>query len=325
MNGVPHLLRRAGERALGCFHVDLNHDHRNSIFLAGSGRSGTTWLSEIINHRNEYRYIFEPFYPDRVGLCKSFRRKQYLRPEDRCEEFLEPARKIISGRVRNLWTDRFNRKLVVRRRLIKDIRANLLLGWLHDNFPRMPIVLLLRHPCAVTYSRIKLGWKDVLDDTMEQPELIEDHLSHLEKDIRNARTPFERSIFLWCIENYIPLRQLDPGAFHLVFYENLCTNPGKEVRRLYSFLGKTFNTSIYSSIGRPSSLSRRESAVVVGGHPVDSWMGSVDTSQIERSVEILSLFGLDHIYGDDPMPNPDGTRALVEDRTEERGSPGEAG
>lgn len=321
----PRRLRRLGERALGSLHVDLDRDHKNSIFLAGSGRSGTTWLSEVINHRNEYRYIFEPFYPEKVGLCKNFRRKQYLRPEDRREEFLGPARKIVSGDLRNVWTDRFNRKLVTQRRLIKDIRANLLLGWLHANFPGMPLILLLRHPCAVTVSRLKLGWQDILDDTMEQRELVEDHLSLFEDEVRAARDPFERSIFLWCIENYVPLQQLGRDEFHLVFYENLCTEPEREVRRLYSFLGEDPDEDIYRSIERPSSLSRRGSAVALGERPVDSWVGSVDGPQVERAVEILSLFGLDHVYGEGPMPRPEWSQALAEDRGKDGGSPRDAG
>ena len=325
MNNLPHRLKRVGERALGGLHVNLDRDYRNSVFLAGSGRSGTTWLSEILNHRNEYRYIFEPFYPGKVGLCKNFRRKQYLRPEDRREEFLKPARKILSGDFRNGWTDRFNRKLISRQRLVKDIRANLLLGWLHSNFPHMPLVLLLRHPCAVTVSRLELGWKDILDDTLEQKELVEDHLSPFEEEIRGARTPFERSIFLWCIENYVPLRQLGRDEFHLVFYEDLCTEPEREILRLYSFLGKNPDEAVYRSVGRPSSLSRRESAVVLGGRPVDSWTHSLDVAQVERAVEILALFGLDHIYGEGPTPQPNWSSALAESRTKDKISPEDAG
>jgi hypothetical protein len=308
---VVSRVRRAGERLFGSLYVDLERDPRRSVFLAGSGRSGTTWLSEIINYRNEYRYVFEPFYPDRVNLCKSFRRKQYLRLDDRREEYLEPARTILSGDLRNLWTDRFNRKHVARRRLIKDIRANLLLGWMRANFPETPVILLLRHPCAVTDSRLKLGWKDILDDTMEQQDLVEDFLQPFEAEIRNARTPFERSIFLWCIENYVPLRQLEPESIHISFYESLCTQPEDELRRLFAFLGKGFDREVYRSMKRPSSLSRRESAVVLGERPVDSWTRTVSGARRERAVEILSLFGLDRIYDGSPFPDPGGVHGLM--------------
>lgn len=304
-------LRRVRERLLGSMYLDLARDPRRTIFLAGSGRSGTTWLSEIINYRNEYRYIFEPFYKDKVDICKNFRRKQYLRPNDDSEEYLEPAKAILTGGLRSAWSDRFNRKHLVRRRLIKDIRANLMLGWMHANFPEVPKILILRHPCAVTHSRLKLGWRNILGDTMEQEDLVADFLKPFDGDIRRADNPFERSVFLWCIENYVPLLQLDQNSVHVLFYEQLCTSPEEEISRLFGFLDKDFDESIYRRMSRPSNLSRRDSAVVIGERPVDSWMREVDSCQRERAVEILSLFGLDRIYGPESMPKPEGLKRLV--------------
>jgi len=291
---------------LGGFHKDLGGDHRDSVFVAGSGRSGTTWLSEVINHRNAYRIVFEPFHPGKVGICKSFRRKQYLRPGDRREEYLGPARTILTGGLRNLWTDRFNNKLVARRRLIKDIRANLLLGWMHANFPGMPIVLLLRHPCAVTASKLALGWKDILSQTMEQEELVEDFLVPMEPEIRSARGDFERHLFTWCIENYVPLRQFGPRGIHLCFYEDFLTHPERELPRLFSFLDEDFDERAYDELKRPSPLSRDGVAA-----SVDAWRRTVTIPQLERTVEILNVFGLDRVYGEASMPDPSGAHALM--------------
>jgi hypothetical protein len=292
-------------RLFGTLHVDLG-DHRNTVFLAGSGRSGTTWVAEVINHRNGYRLVFEPFHPGKVGICGGFRRKQYLRPEDRREAYLGPARRILTGGLRSPWTDRFNRKLVARRRLIKDIRANLLLGWMGENFPGMPIVLLLRHPCAVAASRLALGWRDNLSETMEQEELVADFLLPVEAEIRDARDAFERHVFSWCIENYVPLRQFGAGEIHLSFYENFLAHPEDEVRRLFAFLGEDFDGRVYRALSRPSPLSRE------GESPsVDAWRRSVTDSQLERAVEILGLFGLDRVYGEGAMPDPSGAHALM--------------
>lgn len=297
-------------RVLGGLHVDLgNGDHRNSVFLAGSGRSGTTWVSGMINHRNEYRFVFEPFNPDKVRLCGGFGRRQYLRSDDRREEYLGPARKVLTGGIRSYWTDRFNRKFVARRRLIKDIRANLLLGWIRANFPGMPMILLLRHPCAVGVSRLALGWKDNLSETMEQGELVEDFLLPMEADIRAARDGFECHVFSWCIENYVPLRQLGAREIHLAFYENFLVRPEDEIRRLFAYLGEGFDARVYRALRCPSPLSRKG-----GGEPsVDAWRRSVTDSQLERAVEILALFGLDRVYGARTMPDPSGARALMDE------------
>ena len=260
----------------------------------------------MINHRNAFRFVFEPFHPGKVGICKNFRRKQYLRPDDRREEYLGPAKTILTGGLRSFWTDRFNEKLVARRRLIKDIRANLLLGWMRANFPGMPIVLLLRHPCAVVASQLALGWKDILSETMEQEELVEDFLVPMEAEIRAARGGFERHLFTWCIENYVPLKQFGPGEIHLCFYENLLTRPEHELPRLFSFLGEGFDERVYDKLKRPSPLSREVEVAAV-----DAWRRSVTGRQLERAVEILGLFGLDRVYGEAPMPDPSGAHALM--------------
>ena len=298
------------QRLLGGLYVDLGHDHRDSVFLAGSGRAGTTWVSEIINYRGEYRYVFEPFHPGKVDVCKNFRSKQYLRPDDRREEYLGPARKVLTGGLRSRWTDRFHRKFVARRRLIKDIRANLLLGWMRANFPGMPIILLLRHPCAVVASRLALGWKDNLYETLEQGELVEDFLSPMEPEIRGARDAFERHLFLWCIENYVPLRQFAPGEIHLAFYENFLVHPDEEIDRLFSFLGKDFDERVYRTLERASPLSRKDAGSE--SPSVGAWRRHISDAQLERATEIQGLFGLQHLYGGRTMPDPSGAYALMD-------------
>jgi hypothetical protein len=175
------------------------------------------------------------------------------------------------------------------------------------NFPGMPIVLLLRHPCAVVSSRLALGWKDNLGETMAQEDLVEDFLLPVEAEIRAARNDFERHLFLWSIDNYVPLRQFARGEIHLVYYEDLLENPEDGLRSLFGFLGEDMDDRVYGRLGRPSSLSRRGAPLP----SVDGWRAHVSARQLERACEILALFGLDRVYGEGPMPDPSGAYSLM--------------
>jgi hypothetical protein len=290
--------------------LELDHDYKDSVFLAGVGRSGTTWLSDIINYDGEYRYMHEPFHPHRVRLVRNFQYIQYLRPENRDPFYLEPAGTILSGRLRNMWTDSANKKIFARKRLIKDIRVNLLLKWIHANFPGIPIILLFRHPCAVASSWFKLGWgkedlgiRTDIEVCLSQEELMEDFLEPFRMNIENAQSEFEKHVFFWCMQYYVPLKQFKQGEIHLCFYENLCENPHEEIKNLFGFLGKRFDEKVLGTLRTPSSVSRKDSAIVKETSLIDSWRTQVTDQDLEKALDILSLFGLDEIYSADSMPN----------------------
>jgi hypothetical protein len=302
------------ERLLSPLYLDIGGDHRDSVFVAGSGRRGTTWLSEIINHRSVYRYVFEPFNPAEVPLARGFGYRRYVRPGDHQPELLESARKVVRGEVRGAWTDRFHHRFIARERLIKDIRANLFLGWLSESFPEMPVVFVLRHPCAVALSRMRLGWRPRLEEFLEQPELVQDFIAPVADEMRSLSTEspeFERHVFAWCIENYVPLTQLGPGRAHLVFYERLCQSPEPELRGLFRYLGTGPRDVPLEALGNPSRLSRTGSAVVSGGERAGGWRDDLSREQVRRATEILGYFGLDRIYGESPLPDTEAAREIM--------------
>ncbi|MBW1855726.1 MAG: sulfotransferase domain-containing protein, partial [Deltaproteobacteria bacterium] len=143
MKNPFHYIKRIPSR----FFIDIYTGKDDStVFISGMGRSGTTWLSELINYNNSYRDIFEPFHPHKVKETKIFKYNQYLNPKDQNPKLLNQANKILSGRFQSKWTDRNNKKIVATERIIKDIRTNLMLKWLKGIRPDMPIILIVRHP-----------------------------------------------------------------------------------------------------------------------------------------------------------------------------------
>lgn len=294
--------------------IDYNKNYKTSIFLAGTGRSGTTWVSNIVNYKNEYRYIFEPFHSYKLNICKEFEYRQYLRPENQKKKYIKPAKIILSGKIRNGWTDSQNKKFICKKRLIKDIRANHLLKWIQVNFPGIPIILLLRHPCAVAASKLKLKWDTYLEKFLRQEDLVEDFLKPFKKEIKKTHTVFEKHIFLWCIENYVPLKQFQKNEIHLAFYENFCEDPESEIKRLFLFLNKKFDKKVLIDLKKPSLMTRKDSAVVIKDNLINGWRKYISSKQMQKAVEILSIFGLDSIYSQNSLPNIDSAYKLMQNK-----------
>jgi hypothetical protein len=294
------LRRRLGVR----FVVDREPRHERTVFLAGTARSGTTWVSEIINHHNDYRYIFEPFYPKRVPEMAPFGSRPYLRPGDHRPDLLRLAERVVTGRLHSPWTERFNRRFMADRRLVKDVRANLMLGWLKHHFPRMPMVLVIRHPCAVAHSYAKHGWPGSVDALLEQPALVEDLLGPNLDVIAGTRDAYERAVVIWCVETRVALGQLTPAQLHVVFYELLIKQPKDEIHQLFGALGMPFEQGVVAATARPSRTTRRDSAIATGEDPATSWFSRVDPLRRRRTREIVERFGLDELYGDGAVPDP---------------------
>jgi hypothetical protein len=302
------LFRGAIQNIAVKYFIDHDADYRKSVMVAGMGRSGTTWLADLLNYRNDYRVVFEPFNHRRVALAVNFSDHQYLRPSDDDYRYVEPARAILTGLVREHWVDRFNHRLIAHRRLVKDVRVNLILRWMRVHFPGMPIVLIARHPFAVAASRLSKGYDvDLQHEFLAQRALVEDFLQPYRDALLACRTPFERHVAAWCIEVGVPLSQFAEDEICLVLYEDLCKKPAEVLQKTFAFIGNAFDRSALRSLTRPSHTTyfpKRLRLNWEGGADriVTAWQDSITPAQIRRGLEIVEMFGMNELYGADPMP-----------------------
>ena len=272
--------------------------------MAGTARSGTTWLGELIASQIPSRILFEPFNPDIVSDYSRFHYFQYIRPGTENPEFYSFAQKVFTGRIRNKWIDRQNERISSKVRLVKEIRANLALKWLHDNFPEVPIIFIIRHPCAVVLSRLELGWatdRDI-EPFISQPQLVEDYLGPHMDVIRSAVTSEEKHAVIWSVSNLVPLKQFGSDELKVVYYENLCTQPEIELSRVFETIGYQFSKSLVDRLTQPSQTTRAGSAIVAGTNKIEYWKKKLSRSQIDNILRIVQAFGLDHLYDDSTLP-----------------------
>jgi hypothetical protein len=287
-----HVARAVRDASARCY-VELNHDVGRTVLLCSSGRSGSTWLANVLNYRREYRLLFEPLRRDRVPVASCVRYGQYLPPNVEGGAVGRAVDSVLRGEVRALWADRYNRTRLVRRRLVKEIRATNLLPWIRGRYPELPLVYLFRHPHAVAASFTRLGWDDYLSEFLVQDELMAALASQapLIEDVVATGDAFERHALRWCLENALPLRLLRRGDVHVVFYEDAVADPERELRRLFAYLGKEWDDRVLDSVPvfSQTTFPDRDAA---GEHLAAS----------ARTQELLRAFDLDRLYGSEEGP-----------------------
>ena len=288
-------------------------NYRNVLWLVGDGRSGTTWVADLINHDKKYREMFEPFHPHLVPDMGFLAPHQYIRPHALNERTKRVAADIFSGSFNHARVDTRMRSLLHHGLLIKDIFANLLCFALTREFPHIKPVLLIRNPFAVALSKSKTKdwlWLTEPLELLKQKELLEDYLLPFEDIIRKTSAKGNyllNQILIWSILHYVPLLQFSPGDIHICFYEDIYTSPEREIVNIMRFAkGKQAAERVKlrkDYINRPSAVSGPKSTVVLGMSPLSSWKTELDPELIKDGFDILARFGLAGLYNSDGIPN----------------------
>ena len=303
-------VRRAGSPTVA--FVERNHDPARTLLLVGSRRSGTTWLAEVLVAALEARFVYEPLRTRSVPWTRPVRPGLYVPSDHPADDAVAGViDRVVTGRFRNRFTDKYNAVRFPRCRVVKEVRLTNLLPWIARRYPATPIVYLLRHPLASAWSVTRLGWPDNVEQLLDQVPLRDGPLASFRALITEAAAspdPLLRVVLAWCLENLVPLRCLPGGRVHVVFYENLVTDPRAELQRLGAYLDRLaprrwrLQPVAGASFGRPSHSSRRRAG---GGPPprqLDAWMGQIPAERVERALSVVRGFGLDRIYGPGALP-----------------------
>jgi len=296
ISGIPGQLARTRPLDLASFPA-------STTLVTGSGRSGTTWLAELLLANRPARYMFEPFHPFRSKESGILGGRRYIPPETRDAGLEAQLEKILRGGIHNPWVNRLNRRVLSRHRLIKCIRVNLMLRWIHRLHPDLKIIYIIRHPLAMANSYTELNMRPPMEEYLRQPDLIRDYLAGMEKRFREPGSPLFAHLLRWAVEQVVALDGLVPNeGLHILFYENLCIHPGIELRRLGEFLRRPPGEAMFRALNRPSSMSHAGSAIHTGKDRVLRWRDNISYEQETFANDLLSRLGLDKLYEKNGMP-----------------------
>jgi hypothetical protein len=279
--------------------VRLNNSispYQEKVWIVGDGRSGTNWLSSIINHDGKSRLLYEPIHAERVAAMSGLELFEYQRPEEENEGLYALVKPVMSGTLSDMRVNHSNGLKLYSRLLVKDIFAHLLARWTVSRFPSVKPVLIMRHPFDVASSKRQKNnwaWMQEPADFLNQSNLVGDHLRPFQGFIKNQQTFFEKQVAIWAIIHYVWLRQFKKGECQIVFYENLLREPEKHASHLGKFIGRP-SSNIEEMMRYAASSASKSSAMDPSR---DNPWPQFSAEEQKRGHEILARFGLDYIYG----------------------------
>lgn len=298
----------------------------DTVLIAGSPRSGTSWFMEVLGNIPNYVYLFEPLNPKffhEAGRLK-FHSRVYVPASADWREGEEFFKKVFSGHFigfQSLYEftarDIMN-LLLAKKLLVKSIGINRLLPWISNKFKLNKIFYIIRHPCAVVASQLNTGWcgyhstsppyqdiipsiETVVNDALKIKEF---HSDFLEK-LKNITTREETLAVVWCLDNYIPLLYQKSYPWNIVTYEKLITCGKEELSQLIKKIGveKIPNSAIHS-LKIPSGLTADNDLYVIArvNDQLSKWKKILSKKQAEAILKIVSDFGLG-FYSEDVEPD----------------------
>lgn len=322
----------------------VKHMECKPVLIFGSGRGGTTWVQDVLAKANNMGTLFEPLHADAVkgaenlanlyipaghenaeladfmdsifdGTIKSIWASVRVRPQRLFPPFrklmtIDGARTSARGMVRasRMWAE--NRALQGRPKVIKFIRANLMIEWIRANYSHRAAIVV-RHPCAVLSSVCQRSgaeeWaypaiKQLLSRYLEQPKLIEDRLKDKMSELESYDSLAKVHAAIWCIENADIVSKASVGKTHVAFYEHLADHDAAAWRSLADALSLE-NAPQPELLVKPSqqaSYVRRKGGLE--SQQQAGWQNKLTSEQIADVRTVINLFEVDAYSVDDPMP-----------------------
>lgn len=199
-------------------YLEMPASPRRSVIVAGVGRSGTTWLGNVISQMIQARVIFEPCLTDKNGLFLINRSRsglvnlaeRYERPVDLWnkadfDQQIKTVERMLFGCIQGGWVDQDIIPGIFNRRVIKMIRVNLFIGHIARAWPQIKIVYVIRSPHKVIESMLnqeEKGWKFdwARDDIINLSNRCLERGIVTESFDWDGESLLDRLTMRWCVE-----------------------------------------------------------------------------------------------------------------------------
>jgi hypothetical protein len=281
----------------------------DTILLAGTPRSGTTWVGQMLAAAEGHSLVNEPLGLKMPGVQGAgFSWATYVDPDEEWPQGESVLRRYFQGRgmtvkllLRNGLRASTQRSLIV-----KEVKANRLLPWIARRFSLRGMIHLIRHPCAVVSSQMA--------NLPDRDPCLADNLKYLQRELphllpwaRKLATEWENRALTWALDQRVPLSAPDPKPWLTVSYERLVTAGERELERVFSACGVPLSASARMALEQNSWQVRTPSvdhSIASVEERLGVWKKRLRPEQIAATLEVCERCGV-HIYGGSVMPHLD--------------------
>jgi len=295
-----------------------------TVAILGFGRSGTTWLSDIVSKAAGRALVFEPWHPEVLPESRELSyRSSYT--EDETELLRGHLGAVLAKQRRHPWLLRNHLPAPVHEidpRFVeqvwdeidvlgfKAIRACMVPEWIVQHVAQR-CVFLVRHPLAVVASIVRrsnfweFGWPDTFDLFVRNALRGTDPVT-AEVAETHARRPapegvVDRVALMWAITHAIALPRLEHAGIPVLFYEDLYDRPFLWARTALAHLGLDEHGLLPTYLFTPAMTTHRTlhgtgGLYDAGGEriaPDFFWRDTLDGDDQRTILGIVEEFGVD--------------------------------
>lgn len=280
-------------------NLSKSYNTEDVLIIAGSPRSGTTWISDVFSIPRGISKINEPLNFKKTEIKDlGITWRTHITPDDRRPELKTYFQKLFSGRTANGYYTQQTPLLQIpftKIWLIKFIRVSRMLPWLFNNFTfNCKPIFIIRHPCGVIYSQIKHPSFET--HSFVQPDdvlLVKQYFPKFMPLLKRISTEVEIRALSWALDNIVPLQALKTDQVILISYEQLVLDYQNNVNKIYSEWAEELPQDVLSRNRKKSREAREWSEFDDSGvKKLGVWRDYLSHQEIASILEIVHEFGL---------------------------------
>lgn len=272
--------------------------NKDPIVISGSPRSGTTWIAETLAAiYKTKRVIWEPLQGgNRASHKLNLSKRPYI-AHNASPNVYHFFNSLLTGQQMNGYLLRLQKNpkniyslLSNSQLIIKFIQGNGLLGYLHRTFNIPKPLVIIRHPCAVVSSQMKM-WPS------ENHPYIDPALIHIYPEIkkvinnlRKVSTP-ERFAMTWAGDVLAAKNSLN--QVNLVYYEDIVMNGAKALESTFQSWGwKTVPSELNEKLLNRSSTTYSWASLESSESKLSRWKKNLGNTSAQKILETVKKMGV---------------------------------